>query len=117
MQPLEFIMEMSGISKVLGPDEPPTLAQWQRIHAMLAETMGPLVARKLFELGEEYERQKATKQTELDLILKQYRKQGMPPGIIGVGTPYLGSGTQITTTTTTGPQPTQPVWLSSQNIK
>lgn len=102
MQPIEFIMEMSGISKVLGPDEPPTLAQWQKIHAMLAETMAPLVARKLFELGEEYEKQQKQKMDVMQEMMKNASKydtlpaqQGLfgAPGVTYTARLYTGTGT------------------------
>lgn len=100
MQPIEFVMEMSGISKVLGPDEPPTLAQWQKIHAMLADTMAPLVARKLFELGEEYEKQQKQKMDVMQEMIKNASKyaplqQGLfgAPGVTYTAGLYTGTST------------------------
>lgn len=92
MQPIEFVMEMAGISKVLGPDDLPTPTQWRRIHEMLAETMGPLVARKLFELGEEYEKQQKQKFEIYQELSKRYTP---PPSVFGA------PGVTYTTTSTT----------------
>lgn len=58
MQPIEFLTEMSGVVKVLGDEEPPTLEQWKRIVTMLGETMGPIVAAKMLEESAEEKRRK-----------------------------------------------------------
>lgn len=50
MEPVDFILQLQGIAKVLKPDEVPTLEQWKAIHEMLGETMKTLVVQRIKEL-------------------------------------------------------------------
>lgn len=101
MHPIEFMLQMQGIAKLIGDGEAPTPAQWAVIREALSQAVGTEVAKKMLEAGEQAELERQRQSS-----LPWFNPASVKYGSAGVfGSPSITSGSvyvPVTWGTTTG---------------